>query len=293
MNLNALRVFYTVAKLQSFSGAAETLFISQPAVSKALKELEHQLSLKLIERATKGRKLALTEGGVALYEHARNIFAIEKTAIDDIKSRTGLKRGTIVIGTSTTIASYWLPPYLARFCSAYPNIKVEVKVENTEKIEHALLECSIDLALVEGTPTEKKIVPTHWQDDLMSVVTPPHFKPSHNLNEWLSQQFWLLREPGSGTREMSVKMLEKQGIKVTNSMQLGSNEAIARSVAQGMGIAILPNVVTEDLVQLKKLKRLSQVKGEMLSRPLYQLHCLGRSSSHSAEVLKRILFSKT
>ena len=72
MNLHALRVFYTVAKLQSFSGAAETLFISQPAVSKALKELEHQLSLKLIERATKGRKLALTEGGVALYEHARN-----------------------------------------------------------------------------------------------------------------------------------------------------------------------------------------------------------------------------
>ena len=251
MNLNALRVFYTVAKLQSFSGAAETLFISQPAVSKALKELEHQLSLKLIERATKGRKLALTEGGVALYEHARNIFAIEKTAIDDIKSRTGLKRGTIVIGTSTTIASYWLPPYLARFCSAYPNIKVEVKVENTEKIEHALLECSIDLALVEGTPTEKKIVPRHWQDDLMSVVTPPNFKPSPNLNEWLNQQFWLLREPGSGTREMSVKMLEKQGIKVSNSMQLGSNEAIARSVAQGMGIAILPNVVTEDLVQLK------------------------------------------
>ncbi|EWH04396.1 LysR family transcriptional regulator [Pseudoalteromonas lipolytica SCSIO 04301] len=292
MNLHALRVFYTVAKLQSFSGAAETLFISQPAVSKALKELEHQLSLKLIERATKGRKLALTEGGVALYEHARNIFAIEKTAIDDIKSRTGLKRGTIVIGTSTTIASYWLPPYLARFCSAYPNIKVEVKVENTEKIEHALLECSIDLALVEGTPTEKKIVPRHWQDDLMSVVTPPHFKPSPNLNEWLNQQFWLLREPGSGTREMSVKMLEKQGIKVTNSMQLGSNEAIARSVAQGMGIAILPNVVTEDLVQLKKLKRLSQVKGGMLSRPLYQLHCRGRSSSHSAEALKRILFSE-
>jgi DNA-binding transcriptional LysR family regulator len=167
-----------------------------------------------------------------------------------------------------------------------------VKVENTEKIEHALLECSIDLALVEGTPTEKKIVPRHWQDDLMSVVTPPHFKPSPNLNEWLNQQFWLLREPGSGTREMSVKMLEKQGIKVSNSMQLGSNEAIARSVAQGMGIAILPNVVTEDLVQLKKLKRLSQVKGGMLSRPLYQLQCRGRSSSHSAEALKRILFSE-
>ena len=117
MNLHSLRVFYTVAKLGSFSGAAEALFISQPAVSKALKEQEHQLNIQLIERASKGRKLTLSEGGQALYDHARSIFAIEKAAIEDIKSRTGLKRGTLVIGTSTTIASYWLPPYLAKFCA--------------------------------------------------------------------------------------------------------------------------------------------------------------------------------
>ncbi len=139
MNLHALRVFYTVAKLGSFSGAAEALFISQPAVSKALKELEYQLNIQLIERASKGKKLTLSEGGQALFEHARSIFAIEKAAIEDIKSRTGLKRGTLVIGTSTTIASYWLPPYLAKFCAQYPDIKVEVQVANTAQIEHAYL----------------------------------------------------------------------------------------------------------------------------------------------------------
>jgi DNA-binding transcriptional LysR family regulator len=291
MNLQALRVFHTVAKLGSFSAAAETLFISQPAVSKALKELEHQLNLQLIERASKGKKLALTQGGQALFEHARSIFAIEKAAIEDIKSRTGLKRGTLVIGTSTTIASYWLPPYLAQFCAQYPQIKVEVQVANTAQIEHALLECSIDLALVEGTPTEPNIICEHWQNDLMSIVIPSNLTPGKNVNIWLNSQLWLLREPGSGTLEMSLKLLKQQGIVAKQSMQLGSNEAIARAVAQGMGVALLPNVVTEDLVQLGKLIRLSEKKSDTLSRPLYQLHYKDRPSSPAAQAFEKSLFN--
>lgn len=292
MNLHALRVFYNVAKLGSFSGAAEALFISQPAVSKALKELEYQLNIQLIERASKGKKLTLSEGGQALFDHARSIFAIEKAAIDDIKSRTGLKRGTLVIGTSTTIASYWLPPYLAKFCAQYPHIKVEVQVANTAQIEHALLECTIDLALVEGTPTEPHIISKHWQNDLMSIVKPSNFKPTKNLKAWLNEQFWLLREPGSGTLEMSVKLLAEHGVQADKSMQLGSNEAIARAVAQGMGVALLPSVVTEDLVQLGKLTRLSQKNNEQLSRPLYQLHYKDRPSSHAAQAFEKSLFSE-
>jgi len=133
-------------------------------------------------------------------------------------------------------------------------------VANTAQIEHALLECTIDLALVEGTPTEPHIISKHWQNDLMSIVIPSNFKPTKNLKAWLNKQFWLLREPGSGTLEMSVKLLAQHGVQAEQSMQLGSNEAIARSVAQGMGVALLPNVVTEDLVQLGKLTRLSQKK---------------------------------
>ena len=227
-----------------------------------------------------------------MYDHARSIFAIEKAALDDIKSRTGLKRGTLVIGTSTTIASYWLPPYLAKFCAQYPHIKVEVQVANTAQIEHALLECTIDLALVEGTPTEPHIISKHWQNDLMSVVIPSNFKPAKDLNAWLNEQFWLLREPGSGTLEMSVKLLAEHGVQAERSMQLGSNEAIARAVAQGMGVALLPNVVTEDLVQLGKLTRLNQKNNEQLSRPLYQLHYKDRPSSHAAQAFEKSLFSE-
>lgn len=291
MNLHALRVFHTVAKLGGFSLAAEALFISQPAVSKALKELENQLNIQLIERGAKGKKLMLTEGGQVLYDHARSIFAIEKSAIDDIKLRTDLKRGSLIIGTSTTIAGYWLPDYLAKFCAIYPDIKIEVKVANTAKIEQELLDCAIDLALVEGEPTEPEITCEHWQNDILSIVMSSSMEPTINIHTWLSDQHWLLREPGSGTLEISKELFKQQNIKIEKSMQLGSNEAIARAVSQGLGVALLPNVVTEELVQLGKLKRLEPQYNEKISRSLYQLKYKNRPSSHAANAFEAILFT--
>jgi DNA-binding transcriptional LysR family regulator len=290
MNLHALRVFHSVAHLGSFSQAAEALYISQPAVSKALKELEHQLGMQLIERAAKGKKLALTQGGQSLFNHARSIFAIEQAALEDVRARTGLRQGTLVIGASTTIAGYWLAPYLARFNQQYPKIKVEVQVANTAQIEQALLACTIDLALVEGSASDPHISSQYWQDDPMSIVYSSTLKPTSDKEKWLSQQRWLLREPGSGTRQMSFSLLAEQGIAVNDSMQLGSNEAIARGVTQGMGVALLPQVVTEDLLALKKLKVISTKKSNLLSRPLYQLEYRDRPSSPAANAFAQILY---
>lgn len=290
MNLHALRIFHAVARLGSFSQAAEALYISQPAVSKALKELEHQLNMQLIERAARGKRLTLTEGGMALFEHARSIFAIEKAAFEDVRARTGLKLGTLVIGTSTTIAGYWLAPYLAQFASKFPAIKVEVQVANTAQIEQALLECSIDLALVEGSASEPNIISRHWQDDPMSIVVSSHKTAHHQTEQWLNEQLWLLREPGSGTREMSLKLLASQGVSAKNNMQLGSNEAIARAVAQGMGAALLPTVVTEDLVELGKLTRVKTQNSAALIRPLQQLRYRDRPSSPAAKAFEESLF---
>tara|TARA_R110002012_G_scaffold253751_2_gene432804 strand:- start:688 stop:1572 length:885 start_codon:yes stop_codon:yes gene_type:complete len=290
MNLHALRVFHSVAHLGSFSQAAEALYISQPAVSKALKELEHQLGMQLIERAAKGKKLALTQGGQSLFNHARSIFAIEQAALEDVRARTGLRQGTLVIGASTTIAGYWLAPYLARFNQQYPKIKVEVQVANTAQIEQALLACTIDLALVEGSASDPHISSQYWQDDPMTIVYSSTLKPTSDKEKWLSQQRWLLREPGSGTRQMSFSLLAEQGIAVNDSMQLGSNEAIARGVTRGIGVALLPQVVTEDLLALKKLKVISTKKSNLLSRPLYQLEYRDRPSSPAANAFAQILY---
>lgn len=292
MNLHALRIFYNVAELRSFSKAAETLCISQPAVSKALKELENQLNIQLIERAARGKKLSLTDAGNSLFEHARSIFSIEQAALEDIRARTGLKKGTLVIGTSTTIAGYWLAPYLAKFHRNHPDIHVEVQVANTAKIEQALLACTIDIALIEGMASDPDIVSQPWLDEPMSIVVPANNVPLGNQTAWLSKQMWLLREPGSGTLQMSLKLIQNQGIIIKKSMQLGSNLAIARAVAQGIGVALLPNAVTEDLILLGKIVPLSFANNKALIRPLYQLHYKNRPSSPSAKAFETILYEK-
>ncbi len=183
-----------------------------------------------------------------------------------------------------------LAPYLARFNQQYPHIKVEVQVANTAQIEQALLACTIDLALVEGDASDSHISSQHWQDDPMSIVIPSSLTVEGDKAKWLSKQRWLLREPGSGTRQMSFTLLAKQGITVNDSMQLGSNEAIARAVTQGMGVALLPQVVTEDLIQLKKLKVISTRNSKMLSRPLYQLRYRERPSSPAASTFAQLLY---
>src|SRR5690606_38873032 len=118
LNLHLLRLFFEVVNHSSFSRAADTLCISQSATSKGVRELENQLGLPLIDRSPKGRSergLRLTAEGNALYEHARGIFALERAAVDEMQERRGLLRGSVTVGASTTVAAYWLPPYLSVF----------------------------------------------------------------------------------------------------------------------------------------------------------------------------------
>ena len=140
MNLHLLRIFLAVAERRSFSRAADQLCISQPAVSKGVQALESELDLALIESAavagTKG--VRLTEGGTALAEHARGIFALEKAATEEVRARVGLKRGRLLIGASTTVAGYWLAPYLKALMSLLPDIDVRVRMGNTDVIAQAL-----------------------------------------------------------------------------------------------------------------------------------------------------------
>ncbi len=292
LNLHHLRIFYTVVSTGSFSLAAEQLFISQPAVSKAVRELEKQHNLTLIERGARAKKLQLTNGGIMLFEHARSIFALEKVALDDIHAHTGLKQGTLVIGTSTTIAGYWLAPYLAKFSRQYPNIKLEVTVANTQNISQALIDCTIDLALVEGTVNEPRIEAIAWQSDPLSVVVSPDIAP-HNLSTtWLNDQNWLVREPGSGTLETTLSLLAKHQIIPRHTTQLGSNEAIAHAVVQGMGLAMLPAVVVENLITLKRLVTLTLTKNSTLARPLTFLKYRDRSDSPAAKSFTQCLFNE-
>jgi DNA-binding transcriptional LysR family regulator len=288
MNLHLLRIFCAVAEQRGFSRAAGSLMISQPAVSKAVRELERQLDLPLIERGAGGPRGAkgvrLTESGQALFDHARGIFALERAATEEVRARVGLKRGRLVVGASTTIAGYWLPAYAAEFGRQYPSIQLQIRVGNTQTIGQALIGCDIDVALVEGVINDPRIVASHWRDDELQIIAhagAPFARRRKPTRDDLNAQLWLLREPGSGTREVSDRMMRAHRIEPERTVEFGSNEGIARAVAAGLGIAMLPARVVRELTRMGEVRAvaLPHSPAPALMRPLYLLQLRERPPS--------------
>jgi DNA-binding transcriptional LysR family regulator len=296
VNLHLLRIFVAVAEQRSFSRAAETLFISQPAVSKAIRELERQLDLPLLERDVgPARGVRPTESGEALLEHARGIFALERAAAEDIRARVGLKRGRLTVGASTTIAGYWLPSFVADFMAALPAIELEIQAANTGTVSRALIECRMDLALVEGEVTDPRILVTHWRDEPLSLIAHPGSalarKPRPSLED-LNGQVWLTREPGSGTREVTERMTAACRIAPERQIVFGSSEGIARAVAGGLGVAILPARVVQELCAAGAVREIRLPSGPLPPRPLYLLQLKERPLSPLARAFIAALQSE-
>lgn len=296
LNLHLLRLFVAVAETGSFSRAAQSLWISQPAVSKGISELEHQLDLALLERGQGGSRggskgLHLTEAGSALLSHARAIFAIERTALEDVRARVGVQRGSLAIGASTTVASYWLPPFIARFHTEHPLVAPRLEVGNTQWICEQLVQRSIDLGLVEGHVDDGRIEAHFWRDDPLALVVPPSRAAAQSTlsRQALQAQRWILREPGSGTRQAAQAVLQRLGVEATPWMEMASNEAIARTIASGLGASILPRAVVADLLQLGALREIGLEACDGLSRPLYLVTLKGRPLSPAAAGMRALL----
>ena len=283
VNLHLLRIFVAVAEHRSFSRAAETLFISQPAVSKAIRELERQLDLPLLEREVGGaRGVRPTDSGQALLEHARGIFALERAATEDIRARVGLKRGRLTVGASTTIAGYWLPSYVAEFVAGRPAIELEIQTANTQAVSQALIECRMDLALVEGAVEDPRILVTHWRDEALCIVAHSGSALARNPKPTfadLNAQIWLMREPGSGTREVTERLMTACAITRARQIIFGSNEGIARAVAGGFGISMLPARVVQGLFAAGTVKEVRLPSTPLPPRPLYLLQLKERPLS--------------
>lgn len=300
INLHLLRLFFVVAEQRSFSRAAEKLFISQPAVSKAVRELENQLGLPLIERnaggTRSGKGMRLTESGQAMFDHARGIFALERAALEDVRARIGLERGQLIIGASTTVAGYWLPEYVARFMQAYPSVQLEVRVGNTQQISEQLIDCNIDLALVEGAVNDERIMAVHWHDDELRIVArhdAPLARKRKPGTELLNKEVWLLREAGSGTREFSERMLQQHDIQPQHIIEFGSNEGIVRAVAAGLGVGMVPTRTAREHYMLKEIRAVNYPRSGTFLRPLFLLTLHDRPLSPLARALCEMLTHQT
>jgi len=295
LNLHLLRLFAGVVEHRGFSRAADALFVTQSAVSKGVRELERQLDLALLDRSSPdgGRRgVRLTEAGEALYRHARALFAMEKAALEDVRDRVGLQRGRLRIGASTTVAGYWLPPAVARFAAAYPAIELTLQVGNTAGVAEAVATGALDVGFVEGVVDDTRLRTERWREEPLQLVTAaddPLADRKRPAPATLSARTWLLREPGSGTRQVAQAWLQAEGVTPRRTLEIGSNEAIARAVAEGAGLAILPAAVVADPLAAGRLRALHAPGKRALVRPLFRLELAQRPRPPALEALLALL----
>ncbi len=282
INLHHLRIFAAVAEQRGFSRAAAVLRISQPAVSKAVRQLERQAGVPLVERA--GRASRLTTAGEQLAARARELFAVETAAEEELRALRGLEAGSLLIGASTTIATYLLPPILARFHEAHPAIVLRVISANTRAITRALLERRLDVALVEGPVEQPRIEARRWRSDELVLIAPPDHRLVRrrkvSAHELVSERF-VVRERGSGTRDVAERALSKHGVHPVVALQLGSTEAVKQAVAAGLGVAIVSRYAAADQLALGRIA-LVRLHGVELKRTLAELRLEGRKPSAPA-----------
>ncbi|MEP6991868.1 MAG: LysR family transcriptional regulator [bacterium] len=289
LNLHHLRVFAAVADRGGFSRAAEALRLSQPAVSKSVQELERQVGTALVERA--GRASRLTEAGVALAARARELFSVEAAAEEELRTLRGMEGGTLRVGASTTIATYMLSPILARFGAEHPAVTLRVVSANTRDIARRLLERRLDVALVEGPVSHARIECQPWRTDALVVIVAPDSPLARRRAvdpATIAAERMIVRERGSGTREVAERAFAARGLTLSVALQLGSTEAVKQAVAAGLGAAIVSRTAAEDQLALGRLV-VVPLRGLSLERELSELQLVGRSASPAARAFTALL----
>ncbi|MHB8843622.1 MAG: selenium metabolism-associated LysR family transcriptional regulator [Nitrospirota bacterium] len=243
MEDHKLRVFCAVAETKSFSKASELIHLTQPAVSLQIQAMEELYETRLFDRS--GNTINLTPAGEILYKRAKEILALYAEAQQNISEITGAIKGSLSIGASSTIGNYLLPHIIAAFKKKVPQVNISLVVSNTKIITERLNAGEIDIALVEGDVSKQRFsVETLISDELVVIMSPAHpWAERRNLPAIeLTKEPLILREEGSGTRQIIIKHLEEHGMKLDQlkiALVMGSTEAIKGAVEEGLGVAIM------------------------------------------------------
>jgi DNA-binding transcriptional LysR family regulator len=269
-----------VAKHKSFSLAAETLFVTQPSISIKIKQLENAYRIKLFERF--GKRIELTNAGEVLFSYAAKIFNLVKEADSHMEDIRGAKFGTLRISAGLTLGTYYLPPLLAAFRGKYPEIEIHMKVKNKQEVIQDILSFKDDLGFIGHMESNEKLIQIPlWEEELVMIVSPYHDftkMKTVRLSELNGQPF-ILRERGSGTRELVEEKLKKEHVSIKAVMELGSHEAIKRAVEVGFGMSIVPIGVIKREVKAGLLKVIRLPK-EKIFLKYYLLYHRDKYLSH-------------
>jgi DNA-binding transcriptional LysR family regulator len=293
LNLHLLRMFSTVVRSGSFSKAADILNVSQPAISKGVRDFELQVGCRLLNRSPKG--VVPTPEGLALSRRAEALFAVERAAEEELSALRGLHNGSLRIGASTTIATYMIPPYLGAFHRRYPGIDLHLVSANTRDIAEQMVAQDIDIGLVEGPVDDRNLTSLPWRTDVMQLIAAPDHRFAGVAGpidpKEIEHEVLIVREPGSGSREVVTQALAARGVEPLRTLEIGSTAAIKQVVAAGLGIAIVSAMSVKDQVQLGRLKVLA-MRDLTIERTLWQLKLPGRVAMPAASAFEKMLFDR-
>jgi DNA-binding transcriptional LysR family regulator len=254
LSLRQLEIFEKIASTGSVTRAGEELLLTQSAVSMALSQLEQLSSAPLFERS--GRRLLLNDSGRFLLKEAREILLAVKQIEQQLQGDSGELAGELLVGGSTTIANYLLPSLLGTFARQYPRTRVQLRVGNTQQVADWLEAGELDIAFVEGPCHSRGLVAVPWRDDELVVVAGaehPWATEKGVTPEQLAAAPWIMREKGSGTREIFEDAMEQAGISYRIALEFGHTEAIKNGVAAGLGVSCLSRIAVDRELEYGRL----------------------------------------
>ncbi|WP_224956771.1 LysR family transcriptional regulator [Geomonas subterranea] len=246
ITLRQLEIFEKVAVCGQVTIASNQLLLTQSAVSMALAELERLAGAPLFERS--GRRLFLNDRGRQLLPEAREVLARVHRIEQFLEESIGTPVGSLIVGASTTIGNYLLPALVGEFSRLYPGAKPLLQVGNARQIEQGVEAGELDLGLIEGLQHRPSLAAVPWRrDELVLIVGKDH--PWASLGQatpdMLQDAAWIMREKGSGTREIFETAMERAGVSYAVALELGHTEAIKKAVEAGLGVGCISRMAVQ------------------------------------------------
>lgn len=289
----SLIVFITVAEKRNFTRAAEELHMTQPAVSQYVRILERTLGTTLLERSNK--HVRLNKAGEIVYHHAKEIVGLYSRMQDLVDDMMHQASGALALGASYTFGEYVLPRIIARLQAQYPLVRPSITIGNTKQICEGVASNELDVGIVEGEFKHEKLLIEPFAEDHMHIMVSTEHRLANREKvkpAELGEDTWIVREPGSGTREAAEAMFARFGFRPLHFMEFGSTQLIKESVEAGLGVTLLSRWAVRKEIALGTMRRLS-VDGTPVSRRFYLVTPRTKFHTRASEVFKELLLKDT
>ena len=292
-----LEIFSKVVELESFSRAAEAVYLVQASVSERIASLEKKIGARLLDRL--GRKVIPTAAGELLYKHASLLLGMKETAQLEIEKFLGLEQGEISMGGSTIPGEYILPDFISRFNKKHPNLSVKLTIADSREIENHVLEGSLEIGVIGSESSHANLLcQSLWEDELVLAVPVGHPWAQRKAIpvQDLRKTSFILREEGSGTLKILETYLRNAGEDGTNALQVaarfGSSTAVKEGIKSGIGLSILSARAIETELKAGLLKAL-KIEGISMSRHFFLIRNKLRIASPSCQAMLSFLRAAT